>query len=221
MDMKVDSKLIKSEREKRAWSQEHLARVTGLGLRTIQRIEKTGVAAFESAKALAAVFSIDVAVLRAVDRPAPEKRRRSHFRPVMACVGALVSVGGALFIATAGFAEQVVLQIGTALNGDQVVEAGRFLTDENDDVDVQLIDDQLRLVIVPTIEPDGKVRLSARIFELQDGDYVLLSEPALVTADGEEAEIRLDSETGKSFRLVITPHRSPQRMPAHLKAICD
>ena len=42
MDMKVDSSYIKRERERRAWSQEHLAEVTGLGLRTIQRIEKTG-----------------------------------------------------------------------------------------------------------------------------------------------------------------------------------
>ena len=33
MEMKVDATLIRSEREKRAWSQEHLAEVAGLGLR--------------------------------------------------------------------------------------------------------------------------------------------------------------------------------------------
>ena len=42
MDMQVDAQLIRSERLKRAWSQEQLAQVTGLGLRTVQRIENGG-----------------------------------------------------------------------------------------------------------------------------------------------------------------------------------
>src|SRR5689334_3409612 len=64
MDMRVDPKRIRAERERRAWSQEHLATVSGLGLRTIQRIEKTGAASFESARALAAVLEVSVADLR-------------------------------------------------------------------------------------------------------------------------------------------------------------
>ena len=35
MDMKVDSSYIKAERARRAWSQEHLAEVSGLGLRRL------------------------------------------------------------------------------------------------------------------------------------------------------------------------------------------
>jgi transcriptional regulator with XRE-family HTH domain len=64
MDMKVDSRLIRAEREKRGWSQEHLASVAGLSLRTIQRIENTGSASFESTTALASVLAIEVADLR-------------------------------------------------------------------------------------------------------------------------------------------------------------
>jgi transcriptional regulator with XRE-family HTH domain len=64
MDMKLDSSLVRQEREKRAWSQEHLAQVTGLALRTIQRIESTGSASYESANAIAAVFVLPVATLR-------------------------------------------------------------------------------------------------------------------------------------------------------------
>ena len=63
MDMRIDSDLVRSERERRAWSQEHLASVTGLGLRTITRIETTGRASHESVKALASVFQIEVAAL--------------------------------------------------------------------------------------------------------------------------------------------------------------
>lgn len=73
MEVRVDSNLIKVERESRGWSQGHLAEVAGLSLRTIQRIEKTGTASFESVTALASVLSIDVAALRAVES-APRAR---------------------------------------------------------------------------------------------------------------------------------------------------
>jgi hypothetical protein len=48
MDVQVDRDRIRSEREKRAWRQEHLAGAAGIGARTIQRIEATGVASYES-----------------------------------------------------------------------------------------------------------------------------------------------------------------------------
>jgi transcriptional regulator with XRE-family HTH domain len=77
MEMKIDSKLIRAEREKRGWSQEHLANVAGLSLRTIQRIEKAGSASFESATALASVLSVEVAELRASESaPAPNRTIR-------------------------------------------------------------------------------------------------------------------------------------------------
>jgi len=65
MEVKVDSNLIRIEHENRGWTQEHLASVTGLSLRTIHRIEKTGSASFESVTALASVLAVDVARLRA------------------------------------------------------------------------------------------------------------------------------------------------------------
>lgn len=64
MDVKLNSALIRQEREKRAWSQEHLAEVTGLALRTVQRIESSGSASYDSASAIAAVFNLPVATLR-------------------------------------------------------------------------------------------------------------------------------------------------------------
>ena len=48
------------EKNKRAWTQGHLAEVCGLSLRTIQRIEKTGVASHDTIKALASVFEISI-----------------------------------------------------------------------------------------------------------------------------------------------------------------
>ena len=58
MEMKVNSQRIRDERQRRAWSQEHLAEITGLGLRTIQRIESSGGASNESIAAIASVMAI-------------------------------------------------------------------------------------------------------------------------------------------------------------------
>lgn len=60
MEMKVDSRRIREERISRAWSQEHLAAITGLGLRTIQRIESAGGASHESVAAIASVLAVPV-----------------------------------------------------------------------------------------------------------------------------------------------------------------
>ena len=109
MDMKIDSSYIKAQRARRAWSQEHLAEVTGLGLRTIQRIEKTGAASYESARALAAVFEMDVAELRVAPPVVVEPRRVNlSLRQVLGVVGALVT-GGALLVTTSTFAADKVL----------------------------------------------------------------------------------------------------------------
>ncbi len=59
--MQIDANLLKHERNKRAWSQEHLAQVAGLGLRTIQRMECSGMASNESIASIAAVFDMAVA----------------------------------------------------------------------------------------------------------------------------------------------------------------
>ena len=61
MEMQIDADLLKQERNKRAWSQDHLAQVAGLGLRTIQRIESSGTASNESIASIATVFGMTVA----------------------------------------------------------------------------------------------------------------------------------------------------------------
>ncbi|MEO6104756.1 MAG: helix-turn-helix domain-containing protein [Pseudoxanthomonas sp.] len=59
VEMKVNTKLIKTLREERAWSQEHLATVAGLSARTVQRLEADGNASMESKMAIAAAFGIE------------------------------------------------------------------------------------------------------------------------------------------------------------------
>lgn len=63
MDFTPNAEKIRRWREERHWSQEHLAAVAGIGVRTVQRIENGGTASNETLMALAAAFSVDVAAL--------------------------------------------------------------------------------------------------------------------------------------------------------------
>lgn len=56
--------MIQKLRLQRGWSQQQLADLSGLSVRTIQRIEQGQVASTESLKSLAAVFEIDFSTLQ-------------------------------------------------------------------------------------------------------------------------------------------------------------
>lgn len=206
MEMQVDSNLIRLEREKRAWSQEHLARLTGLGLRTIQRIETTGAASYESISAIASVLSIPVADLRV---SAPKKQpfiRLSSWRVRLSAVGAVCAAGVfSFFVVRTALAEEVVLDVGVSWN-DEDERSVRVLAEEGEDAEIR-IDDVVRIVIVPTIRDDGSILLSARIYEFDDGEPMLLSEPRVATREDEVAEIRQGSESGNVYSFLITPNR--------------
>ncbi|RXF05601.1 helix-turn-helix transcriptional regulator [Pseudoalteromonas sp. PS5] len=73
MDMKLDNAKIKQLRESKAWSQAHLAAVSGISLRTIQRIEKTGSASPESVKSLCATFGIQIKEIAIADNHQVER----------------------------------------------------------------------------------------------------------------------------------------------------
>lgn len=54
---------VKKYRLEKGWSQEHLAQVSGLSVRTVQRIEQGQKAGLESLKCLAAVFEVNISDL--------------------------------------------------------------------------------------------------------------------------------------------------------------
>jgi len=95
MEVRVDSNLIRAERENRGWTQDHLAKVSGLSLRTIQRIEKTGSASLESVMALASVLASDVADLRTRES-VPSRKRAIRLSLELPARIALAAVSGVL-----------------------------------------------------------------------------------------------------------------------------
>lgn len=74
--------LVRKLRLDRGWSQETLAEVSGISVRTIQRLERGGNASLESLCALAAVFEVDIATLSTEtslykQREIPEQEREA------------------------------------------------------------------------------------------------------------------------------------------------
>jgi transcriptional regulator with XRE-family HTH domain len=224
MDMKVDPSYIKAQRERRAWSQEHLAEVAGLGLRTIQRIEKTGNASYESARSLAAVFEMDVAQLR-VAQPVPlapaAVRANVALRPVLGVLGALVA-GGALLATTSSFAsDKVLMDLSLALDSPDaprelttqvVVDEGTLVPDVND---LRLGD--LRFSIVPRVEAPDRILLEVSIYERRGDEEVIVSQPQLITLNGETAEVVV-ADDGRTLRLAVTAQLNPPELPPTLHA---
>lgn len=56
--------ILKKLRRQKNWSQEQVATMSGLSIRTIQRIESGNRASIESLKSLAAVFEVDIETLQ-------------------------------------------------------------------------------------------------------------------------------------------------------------
>lgn len=65
--MKVDPTKIRTLREARGWSQEHLATIAGISVRTLQRMEAEGNASAESRMAVASALELDSRALGPAD----------------------------------------------------------------------------------------------------------------------------------------------------------
>ena len=57
--MQLDEKKLKSLRQSKGWTQQHFADASNLSLRTVQRVEKLGVASPETAMDMAAALDVD------------------------------------------------------------------------------------------------------------------------------------------------------------------
>ena len=58
--MKINGEAVRALRERKSWSQEHLASAAGLSVRTVQRVETEGIASAETRLALAAALDVPV-----------------------------------------------------------------------------------------------------------------------------------------------------------------
>jgi hypothetical protein len=50
-----------------------------------------------------------------------------------------------------------------------------------------------------------QIMLAVKVFDLKDGEFVLRTEPKLITADNHMAEIRSTLESGDEVSILLTP----------------
>lgn len=97
MTVQVNGQLIKELRIKHSYSQEKLAEIVGVNLRTIQRIETNGVAALSTRGALAAALGVKPEDLDARKSPKTNEADGLWQRwPLLMISGALVVFGAAV-----------------------------------------------------------------------------------------------------------------------------
>jgi len=201
--VQIDKNWIRQQREQRAWSQEHLAQVSGLGLRTIQRIESSGSGSAESALALASVFDASVQEFASTPQPMQKSYR---FRR-LAAVGLLL-VGGVtgLLVARGAIAEQVELAIGFGEDGANLYEMS-VVAEEGRDLPLSL-NERVRAVVKPEkVEIAGQeiLAISLRIYEEAiDGESSLIGSPDLLFEKNANWVLEIDNApSGKVYRIVV------------------
>lgn len=92
LEMSIDKDLLIGERSTRGWSQQQLAEISSLSLRTIQRIEKTGVSSKDSLQAIASAFDKEPSYFFiAVDKTLPRKRLRNIFVTIASIITMAIS----------------------------------------------------------------------------------------------------------------------------------
>jgi len=197
MDMQINKTFLRQEREKRAWSQSHLAEVADLSMRTVQRIEHSGVASMESAKALAAALDVELAVLT---EPADLAKPSSSINPHISRryrtwggIGALLAGLAALGWWSTVAAEQVMINLSVkAESGASTRGEMQFLNELGVQNEVKF-ERQFRLLVTATRQ-EQHLLLSTEIYDFVDGDYRLVSTPVILVADNEQAGIHLSTQ---------------------------
>ena len=114
MAFTADIEKIKRWRQERQWSQEHLAHLAGIGLRTLQRLENGGPASSETLRALAAAYDVDVMALM-VDEDAQALRT---IRARNAELRKGIQISFWIHLASYGIGMVTFLGIGLAGGGD-------------------------------------------------------------------------------------------------------
>ena len=125
-DMSINAEQVRGLREARGWSQEHLAEVAGLSLRTIQRVEAEGRGSRETKLSLAAAFDVPLGRLCAGGAAATAARGEGQgawvtlmmVGTIILVVGLFASLNPVLLVAGTAFLISALTSYGLGeLNG--------------------------------------------------------------------------------------------------------
>jgi transcriptional regulator with XRE-family HTH domain len=203
MEMQINVEIVKAARLKRAWSQEQLADAAGLGVRTIQRVEANGVASNETAKCLAAVFECSIADLIQTNA-APLFWRRWNRQLIFGAASSALFLLVTFFVARAQ-AGEVMLNVVLG-GGEPNPKTFKVITEEGQKAEVH-VDEQVRIVLVPMLERNGRILVNAEVYGYDGKEYRLISAPKVLTGDGVDANLEIGMGDGKRLQIRINPKR--------------
>ena len=198
MDMKINKETLRRERELRAWTQSHLAEVADVSLRTVQRIERNGIASKESAMALASALDLGLADFLVESHSTSEQlTNNSRWWGFGGIVASIVVCLGWWSTASA---EQVLISLSVkAESGASTQGEIQFLNELGAASEIQF-DRQFRL-LVTAVRKEQSLLLSTEVYDFIDDDYRLISIPSILIADNELTSIHIN--THASGRLML------------------
>jgi hypothetical protein len=194
--MRIDPRRIKIERARRAWSQQHLATVSGLSLRTVQRAEQSGLASYETASALAACLEVPVASLAGADT-LPVGRAPGMVRKSTAWLGmATAFLAGTIVTVTQSIvAQEATVDISVREHRTVDDDSSGELVFESQGASLKAevpqstrVSDSISLTLLPRLVGEVTVFAVTIVDERKDRNPLSLS-PILVVRSGDEGSV--------------------------------
>lgn len=200
MEVKVNTKKIISLRTTRAWSQQQLAEVASVSLRTIQRIEKSGNASQESVKSISSAFSV-----KPDDILVQEKQKFSVTKRVKKYISATLAFGSAsLLYASLSAASPIMLKVDASSNNEQLASI-HLLNEEGGESEMR-IDNMLKFEVSAQQTPKNQIRLKTKVYEFKGAiGFVHVSSPILLTEFNKSAGIKFTTSNGVPLEIQVTP----------------
>ncbi|HFB66546.1 MAG TPA: XRE family transcriptional regulator [Aeromonadales bacterium] len=197
--MKINNALVSRERIVRQWSQQQLADMTGLSLRTIQRIENSGNASYGSIKSIASVLEVSAKDFLA-------EKNNSWLSLKLALLSSLLA--SFLYFSLAS-AQPVMLDV--AVNSAQENLASVQLLNETGEESEFRIDELLKVTFIAEMTRDKKLKIRVKAYELSSDGEKLLGTPVVITSNRKAAMIKFEGGKGMLYEIVITPDYKIQK----------
>ncbi|WP_226645322.1 helix-turn-helix transcriptional regulator [Microbulbifer variabilis] len=175
MEVQVDTSKIISLRKSRAWSQQQLAEVASVSLRTIQRIEKSGNASQESVKSISSAFSIvpEDILVKESEKFSVVKRIKNYIAAI------LVLRGASLLYASFSTASPIMLKVDASSNNEQLASI-QLLNEEGAESEMR-INNMLKIELSTEQTPENQIRLKTKVYEFKESTgFVLVASPVLL-----------------------------------------
>lgn len=144
-------------------------------------------------------------------------RRGVRWMPIAAAstVGAIaLGILSLALVPRVSAAESVMLQI-SGKHGQDVLSAKELVTEAGKPAEIRVAKDY-RLIVMPTVQPDGNVLLKLKLYIYRNGGFELAGSPSLLVANKHTAAVELSSSDHPAageypYRFEVTPTRSDSR----------